>query len=76
MLAKLASRLKEQQDIVLTVTEGLIDETVKQGYDPTFGARPMRRFLQEHVEKAIADRLIRKEIKRGDTLTLDAKDIQ
>ncbi|MEK7074939.1 MAG: ATP-dependent Clp protease ATP-binding subunit, partial [Patescibacteria group bacterium] len=55
MLKKLTDRLKEQQDITFVITDELIDETVRQGYEPTFGARPMRRFIQDKIEKIIAE---------------------
>ena len=75
MLKKLTDRMKEQQNINLNITDELIDETVRQGYDPTFGARPMRRFIQDKIEKVIAERIIKGELTRGGSLTLTAKDV-
>lgn len=75
MLKKLADRLKEQQNISFTITDELIDETVRLGYDPTFGARPMRRFIQDKVEKVVADRIIKGELTRGGSIMLNARDI-
>jgi len=75
MLKKLTDRLKEQQNITFTVTNELIDEIVRRGYDPTFGARPMRRFIQDNVEKVIAERIIKGQLIRGSSVTFDAKDI-
>ena len=75
MLKKLAERLKKQQYITLIITDELIDETVRQGYEPTFGARPMRRFIQDKIEKVIAEKIIKGELVRGGTIELGAKDI-
>ena len=75
MLKKLADRLKEQQQISLVITDELIEETVRQGYDPTFGARPMRRFIQDKVEKIIAEKIIKGELTHGGSITLNAKDV-
>ena len=43
----------------------------RDGFDPEFGARPLRRVLQDRVETAVADLLLRKEVKRGDQLFLN-----
>ncbi len=75
MLKKLADRLKEQQNITFAITDELIDETVRLGYDPTFGARPMRRFIQDKVEKVIAEKIIKGELSRGGSVVLGAKDV-
>lgn len=52
-LAQLANRLKEQE-ITITFTQPLIDWVVSEGTDAAFGARPLRRFIQRHVETAVA----------------------
>ena len=75
MLKKLADRLKEQQNITFVITDELIDETVSKGYDPVFGARPMRRFIQDNVEKIIAEKIIKGELARGGSIALNAKDV-
>ncbi|GGJ68791.1 ATP-dependent Clp protease ATP-binding subunit ClpE [Anoxybacillus voinovskiensis] len=57
MLAELKTTLQEQQ-IELTVTEAAKEKLAELGYHPTFGARPLRRVIQEHVEDQIADVLL------------------
>ena len=47
-----------------TAVELLIDK----GYDPTYGARPMRRAVEKHLEDPLAEELLRGNIKQGDTL--------
>lgn len=75
MLKKLEGRLKEQQNITFVTTDELVEETVRLGYDPTFGARPMRRFIQDKIEKVIAEKIIKGELIRGGSIAIGAKDI-
>ncbi len=63
-LAQLANRLKEQE-ISVTFTSQLIDWVVLEGTDVTFGARPLRRFIQRHVETAVAKALLGGEVIPG-----------
>lgn len=56
-LAKLTSRLAAKQ-IELVITDDARSYCIKHGYDPLFGARPMRRFLQTEIENPLADRII------------------
>lgn len=75
MFKKLEGRLKEQQNITFVTTDELVEETVRLGYDPTFGARPMRRFIQDKIEKIIAEKIIKGELTRGESIAIGAKDI-
>ncbi|HLG28446.1 MAG TPA: AAA family ATPase, partial [Paenisporosarcina sp.] len=63
-LAQLANRLKEQE-ISITFTPQLIDWVVLEGTDVAFGARPLRRFIQRHVETAVAKALLGGELIPG-----------
>jgi ATP-dependent Clp protease ATP-binding subunit ClpC len=74
MLKNLADRLKKQ-GIVLNATEEMVSVLVKYGYDPKFGARPMRRALQEKIEQAIARKIISGEIKAGTTISSVGEEI-
>ena len=47
---------------------------VDNGYDPVYGARPLRRFIQHSVETLLAKFILQGECKEGDTLTIDVKD--
>lgn len=75
MLEKLAARLKKQ-NIILTITEPLINAVAKGGFDPAWGARPMQRFIQDKVEKIIADKIIRRDIIPGAPFSLSAEELQ
>lgn len=73
MAEELRKRLKEQEvDFVLTdAAKGFL---AKEGYDPAFGARPLRRAIQKHIEDRLSEELLRGNITKGDTLTIDEKD--
>jgi ATP-dependent Clp protease ATP-binding subunit ClpB len=66
-LVQLANRLKEQE-INITFTPQLIDWVVLEGTDVAFGARPLRRFIQRHVETAVAKALLGGELNPGSTV--------
>jgi ATP-dependent Clp protease ATP-binding subunit ClpC len=62
------------QNMTLELTEAAIDLLAKEGYDPTFGARPLRRAIQRLVEDNLSDELLRGNFKAGDTVVVDARD--
>ncbi len=69
ILAKnLETRVKDQTDISLTVTDDVIDFVAKKGFDKDYGARPIRRALQREVEDVIAESMIAGEIHRGEAI--------
>ncbi len=70
MIVKVVERLKAK-GIEFSVTDAAIHELAEQGYDPKFGARPLRRVLQEKVENPIADYLLKGQVGRRDTLIFD-----
>ena len=72
MLAKLARNL-EGKGIHFVVTDPLKKVIAERGYDPTFGARNMRRVIQDKVENSIASALLSRSIKRGDQITVGDK---
>lgn len=72
LLRGLERRL-EQKGIHWRAADEAVEQLAKEGYDPEFGARPLRRLLQDRLETAIADKLLRNEVRRGDTLVLDAR---
>ncbi len=69
MLRGLEKRL-EEKGIRWQAADAAVERLAKDGYDPEFGARPLRRLLQDRLETAIADKLLRKEVRRGDLLIL------
>lgn len=69
-IAKTAKLLEEQGYYVQT-TDGAIAELAKEGYDPSYGARPLRRLIQSSIENPVALLLISKEFVPGDTIVID-----
>ncbi len=73
LLESLRKRLADQQ-LGLTVTDAAKALIIDEGYDPIYGARPLKRFIQSRAETLIAREIIRGERSSGDTLVLDAAD--
>ena len=71
MLADLRSRLADKQ-LKLDVTDAAKNAIIDGGYDPIYGARPLKRYIQAHVETMIAKEIIAGAHSAGDTLTVDA----
>ena len=72
-LAKLASRVKAQ-DITLEVNDDALSEIAKVGFDPLFGARPLKRAIQDHIENGLSRLLLNGTVKPKDTVVVGAKD--
>ena len=72
-IAKLNERLSEQQ-ITCVVTEKAKEQIVEDAYDPQYGARPLRRYVQHTVETMLSKRLLRGDVTPGQTVTVDAVD--
>ncbi len=63
------------QNISVELTNAAMESIVAIGYDPRLGARPMRRAVQRSVEDAIAQKILRSEVRPGDHIVLDAHDL-
>ena len=72
-IAKLNERLAEQQ-ITCVVTDRAKEQIVEDAYDPQYGARPLRRYVQHTVETMLSKRLLRGDVTPGQTVTVDAVD--
>ena len=75
MLGDLNRRLKDQQ-LSLHVTDEAKDLIIEQAYDPVYGARPLRRYLQRHVETLLARRIIEGNVHTGQELVVDSDGAQ
>lgn len=71
-LKRLASRL-EQQDITMDVTDAALAEIATVGFDPLYGARPLKRAIQDHVENALSRKLLAGEIKPKNHVCVDCE---
>lgn len=72
LLTKLSDRLHDKQ-ITLKVTDSAKDYIIQNGYDEAYGARPLKRFIQDTVETLVARKLLSDEVDSGSTLTIDVK---
>ncbi len=59
----------EKQDIKLEFDSAVIEKISSEGFDPEFGARPLRRYIQDNIEDMIAEKKLTKELDRGKTGT-------
>ncbi len=73
MADQLTKRLKEQ-DIDLDLTEKAIEKIAEEGFDPEYGARPLRRAIQKHVEDRLSEELLKGNVQKGQKVTLDVND--
>ena len=70
---QLIKRLKEM-DISIELTEAAKDKISKEGYDPEYGARPLRRAIQKHIEDRLSEELLRGTLKIGQHAVIDVAD--
>jgi ATP-dependent Clp protease ATP-binding subunit ClpB len=70
---RLSERLK-QQNIELNVSEAALDKLGQTGFDPVYGARPLKRAIQAHLETPLASKLLAGEFHPGDTVAVDVAD--
>ena len=73
LVADLAKRLADRQ-IKLNVTPAAKDYIISNGYDPIYGARPLKRFIQSKVETLVAKKIIADDIAPDSTITVDIRD--
>jgi ATP-dependent Clp protease ATP-binding subunit ClpB len=70
-LDRLSTRLAER-NISITLTQSATDLIIEEGYDPAFGARPLKRVLQRRIVDEMAVRLLQGEVREGDHVVVDA----
>ena len=73
LVADLNRRLADQE-LSLKLTDAAKAQVIEEGYDPVYGARPLKRYLQKYVETLAARRILAGDIHTGDTLVLDVQD--
>ena len=72
MIKRVASQL-ESQDVGIELTEAAKDYLARSGYDPSLGARPLRRAIQRFVEDPLSEKILWKEYQAGDLIIVDAE---
>ena len=73
MVKELSNRLADQE-LSLDLTDAARTQVIENGYDPGYGARPLKRYLQNYVETLAAKKILSGDVHAGDTLVLDVKD--
>ena len=73
LVADVNQRLAEKE-ISIALTEAAKNYVVEGGYDPTYGARPLKRYLQKHVETLAARLMLQGDVGAQETIVIDAKD--
>ena len=73
MVKELSDRLADQE-LSLELTDAARTQVIENGYDPVYGARPLKRYLQNYVETLAAKKILSGNVHAGDTLVLDVKD--
>ena len=72
MVGELDKRLADQE-LSLELTDTAKDQVIENGYDPVYGARPLKRYLQKYVETLAARKILSGDVHAGDTLMLDVQ---
>ena len=75
MVKELDNRLADQE-LSLRLTDAAKDMVVEKGYDPVYGARPLKRYLQNYVETLAAKKILSGDVHAGDTLVLDVENCE
>jgi ATP-dependent Clp protease ATP-binding subunit ClpB len=72
-VARLATHLAEQE-IALELTDTAVDALAEEGFDPEYGARPLKRAIQKQVQNRLADAILRGDLTSGDTAVIEFGD--
>ena len=72
-IADINKRIADRE-LTLTITDAAAELIADEAYDPSFGARPLKRYLQKHVETLLAKQILSDSIHSGDIITMDAED--
>ena len=74
LLKELAAMMAEKQGVEISFDDSAIDKLLELGYNPVYGARPMRNAISDNIKSVLADGILKKEFSRGDKLVLKHND--
>ena len=74
LLKVLSNRIFDNMEITLSFTEKAVEKLADAGFDKVYGARPLRRAIQNAIEDSLSEEILSGKIKRGDTVLCDATD--
>jgi len=72
---RLAERIKKQKNIAVSFATDVSAAIVSRGYEPTFGARSLNRYIEDHIEDTIVRKVISGEVSEGGSLAIDVTDL-
>ena len=72
LMVKEVGTLLAEHEVAISLTDSAKDWLAKEGFDPVFGARPLRRAIQRHVENPLSKRILSGEFTPGDLIIVDA----
>lgn len=75
LLTQLANRVSKEREITLTFASGVAEILAERGYDPAFGARPLRRVIQDSIENVLARDILSGMVRPGGTLEITVADL-
>ncbi|MGB9553285.1 MAG: AAA family ATPase, partial [bacterium] len=73
MISRIGKEIKSKK-LYLVLTDSAKDLLAQKGFDPTFGARPLRRTIQHMVENPLSEKILEGEFQEGDTVVIDCED--
>ncbi|PSB07955.1 chaperone protein ClpB [Pleurocapsa sp. CCALA 161] len=71
LLKEISQRLSQQREITLGVTSAFEDKVIEEGYDPSYGARPLRRAIMRLLEDSLAEAILSGRVNDGDNALVD-----
>lgn len=74
LLQEISARLEEQREITLGVTSAFEDRVIDEGFDPSYGARPLRRAIMRLLEDSLAEAILSGRVNDGDNALVDIDD--
>ncbi|MEO0260163.1 MAG: ATP-dependent Clp protease ATP-binding subunit [candidate division WOR-3 bacterium] len=74
LLSELSERLEKERHVKITVSENAKEFLVKEGFDPEFGARPIKRTLRKYIEDPLSEEILKGKFKENDVVLVDFED--
>lgn len=71
MITEVTNRVKANMDVEMIVTAAALKEIAKEGYDTAYGARPLRRAIQNKIEDRLAEEVLQGQVREKDTVEID-----
>ncbi len=76
IVEKAVERIYERKNIEIDLNRGIVEKIIEKGYDPIFGARSIKRYVQDKIEDAVAKKIIAEEVVSGQSIELRPEDLE